>query len=161
MTTSSAPILLDANILVYADQAEDEHHAAAKAIRDLGQQGVLSLCVTPQVLNEYFAVVTNPRRVTRPLRPAEAMAEVEKYVRSHHIRKLYPGPGVHDHLRGLFQHRPIAGADIFDLYLIATMLENGVRRIYTFNTADFVPFAEIEVLTPPPPEPVKSISSAP
>lgn len=40
MTTSSAPTLLDANILVYADQAEDEHHAAAKAIRDLGQQGV-------------------------------------------------------------------------------------------------------------------------
>ena len=159
MTISSQPALLDANILVYADQAHDEHHEAAKAIRDLGQQGVLPLCVTPQVLNEYFAVITNPRRVTHPLRPAEAMAEVEKYVRSRHIRKLYPGPGVHDQLQDLFRRRPIAGADIFDLYLVATMLENGVRRIYTFNTDDFTPFSEIEVLTPPAPEPEQSTSS--
>lgn len=70
MTISEASALLDANILVYADQAQDEHHEAAKAIRDLGQRGELALCVTPQVLNEYFAVVTNPRRVTRPLQPA-------------------------------------------------------------------------------------------
>lgn len=153
MTTSDAPALLDANILVYADQAQDDHHEAAKAIRDLGQRGELSLCVTPQVLNEYFAVITNPRRVTRPLPPAEAMAEVEKYVRSRYIRKLYPGPGVHDRLRELFERRSVTGADIFDLYLIATMLENGVRRIYTFNTDDFTPFSEIEVLAPPEPEP--------
>lgn len=106
MTISNQPALLDANILVYADQAQDEHHEAAKALRDLGQRGALSLCVTPQVLNEYFAVVTNPRRVTRPLQPAEAMAEVEKYVRSRHIRKLYPGPGVHDHLRALISASP-------------------------------------------------------
>lgn len=161
MTTYDASALLDANILVYADQAHDEHHKAAKAIRDLGQRGELSLCVTPQVLNEYFAVVTNPRRVTHPLPPAVAMAEVEKYVHSRHIRMLYPGPGVHDRLRELFERRSVTGADIFDLYLIATMLENGVRRIYTFNTDDFTPFSEIEVLTPPEPEPTQSLSPAP
>jgi toxin-antitoxin system PIN domain toxin len=161
MTISDAPALMDANILVYGDQAHDEHHEAAKAIRDLGQRGELSLCVTPQVLNEYSAVVTNPRRVTHPLPPAEAMAQVEKYVRSRHIRKLYPGPGVHDRLRELFERRSVAGADIFDLYLVATMLENGIRRIYTFNTDDFAPFSQIEVLTPPEPEPTPSLSPVP
>ncbi len=32
--------------------------------------------------------------------------------------------------------------------LVATMLVNGVRKIYTFNVSDFEAFDEIEVLTP-------------
>lgn len=32
------------------------------------------------------------------------------------------------------------------------MLGNGVTRIYTYNTADFAPFGEIEALIPPDPE---------
>ena len=152
MTTSHDLALLDANILVYADQEEDEHHKAAKALRDRGQRGELSLCITPQVLNEYFAVITSPRRITHPLEPAVAMAEVEKYVHSRHIRKIYPTPAVHDYIRSLFQQHPVAGPGIFDLYLAATMLSNGVKRIYTYNTKHFAPFSEIEALTPPEPE---------
>ena len=95
MTTSPDWALLDANILVYADQAEDEHHAAAKALRDHGQRGEYSLCVCPQVLNEYFAVITSPRRITHPLEADEAMAEVDKYVRSQHIHKIYPTFAAH------------------------------------------------------------------
>ena len=37
---------------------------------------------------------------------------------------------------------------IFDVQLVATMLANGVRRIYTFNVKDFRLFAEIEAVEP-------------
>ena len=40
------------------------------------------------------------------------------------------------------------GADVFDLQLVATMLANGVSRIYTFNGADFESFSELAVITP-------------
>jgi hypothetical protein len=40
------------------------------------------------------------------------------------------------------------GRDVFDLQLVATMLGNGVRRIYTFNAKDFEPFQELEVIVP-------------
>lgn len=142
-------ILLDTNILVYADQAEDDHHEAAKMVRDRGLRGEIAVCISPQVLTEFFAVVTNPRRVTVPRTPAAAMAEVEQYIKSRHIQKIYPGPGVLDHLQTLFRTHSVSGPAIFDLYLIATMLENGVTTLYTFNTDDFTPYAEIEVLTPP------------
>jgi len=37
---------------------------------------------------------------------------------------------------------------IFDLQLVATMLANGIRRIYTYNRGDFERSTEIDVLTP-------------
>ena len=52
-----------------------------------------------------------------------------------------------DELMALLRRRPVTGGDIFDLQIIATKL-NGISRIYTFNTDDFKPFAEIEPLTP-------------
>jgi len=153
MTISPDLALLDTNMLVYADQEEDEHHQAARALRDRGLRGEVALCVSPQVLYEYLAVVTSSRRVTQPRSPAAAMAEVEKYIRSRNIRKIFPGPGIHNRVRDLFRVHPISGPRIFDLYLIATMLDNGVTKIYTFNDRHFTPFSEIQVLTPPQPQP--------
>jgi hypothetical protein len=48
----------------------------------------------------------------------------------------------------LIRRRPVTRGAVFDLQLIATMLGNGVRKVYTFNRGDFEPFDEIEVLTP-------------
>jgi hypothetical protein len=48
----------------------------------------------------------------------------------------------------LVRRRPVQGRAIFDLQLVATMLGNDVRRIYTFNRRDFEAFSELEVLTP-------------
>jgi len=42
----------------------------------------------------------------------------------------------------------VTGGDVFDLQLAATMLANGVQRIYTFNVADFEGFTELVILTP-------------
>jgi predicted nucleic acid-binding protein len=39
------------------------------------------------------------------------------------------------------------------VYLVATMLGNGVRKLHTFNTGDFEDFDEIEVLMPTVPQP--------
>jgi predicted nucleic acid-binding protein len=43
---------------------------------------------------------------------------------------------------------PPEGAGLFDLTIIATMLANGVQRIYTFNPGDFQAFAELTVVMP-------------
>ena len=60
-------------------------------------------------------------------------------------------------LTQLLRRRPVLGRQVFDLQLVATMLGNGVRRIYTFNAKDFEPFQELEVIVPTlPPEPVTS-----
>ena len=43
---------------------------------------------------------------------------------------------------------PIVGVDIFDAQLVSTMMEYGIKNIYTVNTKDFVRFKEIEVVNP-------------
>jgi predicted nucleic acid-binding protein len=48
----------------------------------------------------------------------------------------------------LLGRRAVEGAGVFDLQIIATMLANGVQRIYTFNPADFQVFAELTVVAP-------------
>ena len=40
------------------------------------------------------------------------------------------------------------GAHVFDVLLVATMLENGVDTLYTENTKDFSAFREIRAVNP-------------
>lgn len=147
MTTSEIA-LIDTNILVYAADTTAAFHEQAKRLRDRGVRGELLLAVSPQILMEFFAVITNPRRVRQPRSPAEARAEVEKYARSA-IRKIHPGHDILDRVLILLQQHPtISRQDIFDLFIVATMQTNGVTRIYTYNREHFTPFPDMTVLTP-------------
>jgi len=42
----------------------------------------------------------------------------------------------------LLSRRPVVGGAVFDLQIVAAMLANDVRPIYTFNLKDFEPFPE-------------------
>ena len=48
----------------------------------------------------------------------------------------------------LLGRHAVDGAGVFDLQIVATMLANGVQRIYTFNPGDFQVFAELTVVAP-------------
>jgi hypothetical protein len=48
----------------------------------------------------------------------------------------------------LLGRHTVEGAGVFDLQIIATVLANGVQRIYTFKPADFQVFAELSVVAP-------------
>ena len=48
----------------------------------------------------------------------------------------------------LLRRQPVTGADIFDLQLVAVMLANKVKCIYTYNGSDFQPFPELIVKEP-------------
>jgi predicted nucleic acid-binding protein len=70
MTTSpDARATLDTNVLVYSVYADSEHHRAARFLVDQTKRHAAALCLTPQVLAEFYAVVTNPRRVTEAKPP--------------------------------------------------------------------------------------------
>lgn len=150
MKTNPADLaLLDTNILVYAEQRRQPQHEAAKMLRDRALRGEIPACISPQVLSEFFAVIT--RFGGAPLSPQEAVDEVKKYYRAKRLIKIYPGTNIIERVLALLEAHPVTGLNIHDLHLVATMLENGVTRIYTFNVRHFAPFSEIEVLTPPEP----------
>ncbi|MEW6756082.1 MAG: TA system VapC family ribonuclease toxin [Candidatus Latescibacterota bacterium] len=154
-------VLLDSNILVYAEQQEQPKHEAARSLRDRALTGDISACISPQVLHEFYAVSTSPRRVTAPLSPQEAAEQIRMYCRSLRLALIFPGPDIMERVLALLATTAVVGPDIHDLHLVATMLENGVKRIYTFNTAHFKSFPGIEALTPPDPAPPPPVPPAP
>ena len=63
--TISDVALRDSNIPIYSHQALSKLHAQSRALLSKGLTGDLPLCICPQVLNEFYAVITDPRRVPR------------------------------------------------------------------------------------------------
>jgi predicted nucleic acid-binding protein len=139
---------MDTNLLVYYHQELSPFHPKAKALLEEGRKGKIPLCICPQVLMEFYATTTNPKRVTDPVSPDVALQEIEKYYKRRWIAKIHPREETLAITIDLLKKYPVKQMEIFDLQLVATMLSNRVRRIYTFNRDDFLKYAEIEVMEP-------------
>lgn len=140
--------LLDTNILVYTADETSPFHQATMILREKGLNGEVLLCICPQVLNEFFAIITDHRRVANPISQREALIEIEKYYISKSILKIYPGPDIIERTLDLLRQYEVTKQEIFDLQLVATMLANNVTRLFTYNKDDFSKFKEIEVINP-------------
>ena len=141
-------ILLDTNVLVYNHQEKSELNDRSRAILKQGFKGLLPLCVCPQVLLEFYATITNPKRVTNPAPSREGIEEIEKYLTSRTIQKVYSNQYILKICLELLKRYEVKRQEVFDLRLVATMLCNNIKRIYTFNQDDFVKYLELEVLQP-------------
>ena len=145
---SADRVAVDANILVYAFFRDTPQHAASRAWLDRAGRGDVKLCLTSQVLAEFFAIVTNPKRVSDPRTPDEAVLAIEAVLALPGAITLAVPPLVASRWLEMLRQHPVRGGAVFDLQLIATMAANGVERICTFNRADFEGFPGLEIITP-------------
>lgn len=151
MTTSTSSEkmgLVDTNVLVYRTDQLSSFFDASSNLIQRGLKGEIPLCIAPQNLTEFYAVITSPKRVMNPLTPAKARAEIDNYYQSKNIRQIYQTDLLIPKLMELIDKYPPTRQQIFDLQLVATMLINGVTRIYTFNDKHFLKYSEIEVIVP-------------
>jgi predicted nucleic acid-binding protein len=142
----SEPGIIDANVLVYAMDAEAVQHSAARALVEAARDGSAVLYVTSQIFCEFYSVVTNARRVAKPRSSAEALNAIAGFTAFLHVLPT-PARAVVI-LIDLLRRKPVLGGDVFDLQLVATMQANNIHRIYTFNTEDFTAFSELSVIAP-------------
>jgi predicted nucleic acid-binding protein len=77
MTIASDPALLDTNVFVYAVFPAVPQYAASRALLDTAKKTGANLRVAPQNLVEFYAVVTDPRRVTQPKTTDEALKAID------------------------------------------------------------------------------------
>lgn len=141
-------ILLDTNILVHATTAASPRHAKAKEICRQAWQQELDACVALQNLCEWYAVVTDSGRVSAPISAEEASRELEVYQASDSVKIIVPSVDFLAQLSRLLRHVKCKGAHVFDVLLVATMLEHRVETIYTENVRDFSKFHEIRAVNP-------------
>jgi uncharacterized protein len=143
---SLEPGIVDANVLVYAMDADAPQHVASRALLDAARDSSTTLYVTSQILCEFYSIVTNSRRVPKPRTPDDALTAVSGLLAFLHVLPI-PARTVEGWMDLLHRH-PVTGGAVFDLQIVATMQANGIQRIYTFNTDDFEVFPELAVLTP-------------
>jgi predicted nucleic acid-binding protein len=140
--------LLDTNVLVYALFPAAPQHTASRALIDSAQDAEAGLCVSPNVLTEFFSVVTDARRVSPARTPEDALKAIDDLLALPGL-SLIPVPvDVISRIADLVREHPITDGAIFDLQIAATMLGNGVRRVYTYNRSDFEKVQGLDILTP-------------
>jgi uncharacterized protein len=134
MTMSVERGLIDANVLVYAMDADAPQHAASRALLEAARDPSKTLYVTSQVLCEFYSIVTNVRRVPTPRSPADALGAISGLLAFLHVLPT-PARAVEGWL-DLLRRRPVVGGAVFDLQLVGIMQANNVSRIYTFNASE-------------------------
>jgi toxin-antitoxin system PIN domain toxin len=148
MPTSADLALVDTNVLVYALFPDAPQHAAARALLGRAQEGDARLCISLTVVSEFLSVVTDPRRVTSPRSPEDAAQAVESILGLPGMMLIPVPVDVVERVLDLVRRYRVTGSALFDFQIMATMLGNGLTRVYTYNRSDFEKVGEIEVLTP-------------
>jgi len=140
--------LLDTNILIHALDPTSNCYPACDALVERTKAADSGLCIAPENLAEFYAIVTNSRRVPTPRSSEEALSVIEQFLERPGLELLPVPTDLVARWIALVRRHPVVGGDLFDIQLIATMLGNGITRIYTYHRDDFTPFAELEVIVP-------------
>lgn len=141
-------ILFDTNILIFAHNSFSPRHEKAKELILSATSGRFDVALAQQNILEFYSVITNPKQVEKPLNPTNLQLIVNEFVKSGDFTFIYPGRSTLVKAIELALKHQIKKANIFDTYLVATMLDNGVRTIYTDNEKHFRIFKEMEVINP-------------
>jgi predicted nucleic acid-binding protein len=82
---SAEPGIIDANVLVYAFDADAPQHAASRALLEAARDSSTTLCVTSQILCGFYSIVTNARRVPKPRSAADALDAIVSLLAFLHV----------------------------------------------------------------------------
>jgi len=141
-------ILLDTNILVHAYNKSSPRQDQASKIIKKAMQGETEACLSPQVLYEFFAVVTSAKRVEHPISPREAADLCIDLWECNEIEKLNPSGIAPIEVFKCVKELKLSKAEIFDCVLAVTAKENDVETICTENVADFKRYKFVKASNP-------------
>jgi len=141
-------ILLDTNILVHSHNKASLYQKRASDVVRKAMRGEIEAYIAPQILYEFFAVVTNPKRVEYPLSSVEAGSICLDLWECREIEKLNPTMMAPKTVFKLAQELKLSKGEIFDCVLAITARENDVEVIYTENVDDFKAYSFLKASNP-------------
>ena len=139
-------ILADTNILLRRTQPDHPSHmAAVESVAKL-LAAAEPVYFTLQNISEFWNVATRPvANNGLGFSVQLALTEVEKI--EGFLAVLPDSPAVYAEWKRLIVRHSVLGSKVHDPRLVATMNVHGIRRILTFNTADFARY-DIEAVHP-------------
>lgn len=139
-------ILLDANVLIYAVDADSPHHAVARrwVERTLSSETEVGLAWV--VILAFIRITTHPAVMRRPLAAEVALAYVDGWLAQPYVRTVVPGESHWPILRALLEATGSAGNLTSDAHLAALALEHNAAVCSTDN--DFKRFPGVRHINP-------------
>ncbi len=140
--------LLDSNVLIYAHNNASLFYRKARSTLGDVLDGKLDACISFQNLYEFYSIITDTKRVERSLDTHQARKILHSYLNAENLPKIYAKS---TNLAGtieLLKSYEVKKQQIFDLILVATMIENEVFGIYTADEKFFKQFDFLEVVNP-------------
>lgn len=142
---TSEPLLFDSNVLVYAHNEDSLFHSQAIKLITKVVKGEIFGILAFQNLLEFYSIITDKRRLTSPITTKLASELVNQYLSSP-FEIIYPNLNTNKIMVELLKKNQFKDGQVFDGFLIATMLSSNIVHIVTANVVDFKKFDGISVL---------------
>lgn len=139
--------LIDTNILVYAYNIDSELHQKSLNILQDALDWKTKVFIADKNLYEFYAIITDSRRVEKPV-PIQEANDVVNFLKNSNIQIIFPTPKTIDILLPLLKNYKVKKQQIFDFILAAMIIENNIDTIITRNDKDFNKIKEINVFNP-------------
>ena len=141
-------ILVDANLLLYAEDSTSEHPQASQTWWDaqLSGPGPVGLCWP--MLNAFIRIATNPRLHQRPLTLKKATARVQSWFEQSCVRIVQPTDGHWTFFQQMLRSGNALGNLVTDAHLAALAVEHNCALYST--DADFSRFPGLKWKNPHP-----------
>ncbi len=148
MPKEQRKVLLDTNLLVYLYFKKSSKSKILKDLIYRLKKGNVILILTEQSLLEFYSVITDSKRVEKPVSPQIAQKEINKYYQSDFFVIIHPLTTTFEIFLDIIAGREVKRGKIFDFYLAATALSNKIRTIYTEDEKDFRDIKGLKTVNP-------------
>ncbi len=139
-------ILVDANVLIYAIDADSPHHRSARRWLEAALSGTRPIGFAWIVILAFLRLTTRSGILKKPLQLERALAFLDEWLAQPCVSAVSPGRGHWAILRKLLRDSGTAGNLTSDAHLAAVALELGASVCST--DADFGRFPGLERLSP-------------
>ena len=135
-------MIIDSNILVYSIDKNSEKHQKAQ---NFLKENLGSLEIAHQNIFETLRVITYPK-LPKPMKINDAIGALERILKV--CRMVSPNWKTSSIAIELIKKYKLSSDTVFDAYLAATALSNGIDTIATDNTKDFQKLKELTLINP-------------
>ncbi len=138
---------LDANILVYASDAQSPHQEKAVHFLNERKNDPDLMCLTWLTLMSYQRIVTHSGIFIKPLTPQEAWQNIQALLSLPRVRIIGEEDTFAEQYVQVTTEFPVRGNLVPDAHLATVLRLHGVDKLYTTDS-DFRKFKFIKVINP-------------
>jgi toxin-antitoxin system PIN domain toxin len=139
-------ILVDANILLYAEDSLSAHHEVAREWWDSQLSGASPVCLCWTVISAFIRIATNPRIFEQPLSLKAAVERVQSWLDQPCVRLISATERHWAVFQSLLLEGQALGNLVTDAHLAALAMQHGC--VLMSSDADFARFGKLRWTNP-------------